>query len=224
MAAWIWIILGFIAVLITVHEIAHRYAKDNPSACPSFLSYGLFLLELPVIRSWFGAQVIVSKVGAQPGMCVLEIGCGPGRITVPLAKAVIPNGHVVAIDMQESMLEKLRRRLLKYQIENVQPRQGVLGVGRLATGNTFDISILVAVLGEIPDKLAALRELFDSLNPGGILSVTEMKPDPHFQTEETVAALAEKAGFEVIETHRNRFAFTMNCRKQASNKSTGGDA
>jgi hypothetical protein len=51
-----------------------------------------------------------------------------------------------------------------------------------------------------------------------------MKPDPHFQTEESVSTLVKEAGFEVIETYRNRFAFTMNCGKPASNKTTGGDA
>jgi ubiquinone/menaquinone biosynthesis C-methylase UbiE len=207
-----------------VHEVAHRYAKKNPSACPSFLSFELFFLELPIIRSWLGGKAIVSRMGAQPGMSILEIGCGPGRITVPLAKGVAPGGRVVAVDMQEGMLEKLRKRLAKERIQNVEARQGTLGFGNFAAGDAFDKCVLVAVLGEIPDKLAALREVFSSLKPGGMLSVTEMKPDPHFQTEETVSSLAKLTGFEVNDTHRNRFGFTMNCRKTASNKTAGGDA
>jgi len=41
--------------------------------------------------------------------------------------------------------------------------------------------VLVTVLGEVPDREAALREIFDALKPGGILSVTEIIFDPHFQ-------------------------------------------
>ena len=54
----------------------------------------------------------------------------------------------------------------------------------------FDRAVLVTVLGEIPGREAALREIFEALRPGGILLVEETIRDPHFQTRSTVTRLA----------------------------------
>ena len=56
--------------------------------------------------------------------------------------------------------------------------------------NNFDRALLVTVLGEIPDRDAALRAIFDALKPGGILSITEILRDPHYQRRTTVLRLA----------------------------------
>jgi predicted methyltransferase len=72
---------------------------------------------------------------------------------------------------------------------------------------------LVTVLGEIPDRAAGLREIFAALKPGGILSVTEIIFDPHFQSRQAVARLARSAGFNEKAFHGNRIAFTLNLEK-----------
>jgi hypothetical protein len=51
------------------------------------------------------------------------------------------------------------------------------------------------------------------LKPGGILSVTEIIFDPHFQSRPTVARLARSAGFREQAFHGNRVAFTLNLEK-----------
>ena len=69
------------------------------------------------------------------------------------------------------------------------------------------------MLGEILDREAALAEIFKALKPGGVLSVTEVLPDPHFQGMDTLRALAHGAGFEESQVAGNRFAYTMNLVK-----------
>jgi ubiquinone/menaquinone biosynthesis C-methylase UbiE len=69
------------------------------------------------------------------------------------------------------------------------------------------------VLGEIPDKQAALREIHGALKPGGILSVTELLPDPHYQPQGKVRRLAAGAGFRLQARHGTWFAFTLNFQK-----------
>ena len=64
------------------------------------------------------------------------------------------------------------------------------------------------------DRLqAALKDLYDSLRPGGILSVTEMMFDPHFQRKGTVLKIARETGFAEGQFFGIRFAYTQNLIK-----------
>lgn len=49
----------------------------------------------------------------------------------------------------------------------------------------------MTVLGEVPDRDAGMRALHTALKPGGVLSVTEVIPDPHYQSHGTMRRLAE---------------------------------
>jgi len=80
--------------------------------------------------------------------------------------------------------------------------------------------VLVTVLGEIPDREAAMREIFDALKPGGMVSVTEIIFDPHFQSRPTVARLARVVGLRERAFHGNRVAFTLNLEKPPTAQST----
>jgi ubiquinone/menaquinone biosynthesis C-methylase UbiE len=63
---------------------------------------------------------------------------------------------------------------------------------------TFDVVFLSTVLGEIPDRSAALAHCYRALKPGGRLSVTEIVLDLHYQSRSTVRKLAEQAGFRFL--------------------------
>jgi ubiquinone/menaquinone biosynthesis C-methylase UbiE len=119
---------------------------------------------------------------------------------------------VLALDVQAGMLERAKTRIANAELDNVDFLQAGLGEGKL-TGNTFDRALLVTVLGEIPDKLSALIEIHNALKPGGFLSVTEVLPDPDYQSAASVKALAEQAGFKVKERYGSFFIFTMNLEK-----------
>lgn len=165
-----------------------------------------------------GSGMLLDRADVQPGMRLLDAGSGPGRLTIPAAERVGPSGEIVALDMQDGMLAHVRRRAAEGALANVRTLCGAVessvvrandGVGR------FDRALLVAVLGEIPDRDGAMRALYMALTPGGLLSVTEIIPDPHFQTRGTVRRLAECAGFQFERTFGGPFAFTMNFRKPA---------
>jgi hypothetical protein len=70
-------------------------------------------------------------------------------------------------------------------------------------------------LGEIPDREAALKEVFSALKAGGVLSVTEVIVDPHFQGRATVLRLATSAGFREKKFLGNRLAFSLHLEKPA---------
>ena len=107
------------------------------------------------------------------------------------------------------MLEKLRARLEARGISNVRLVHGGLGAGHLEP-SAFDRAFLVTVLGEVPEPERALREIYESLKPGGVLSVTEALPDPDYLTRGTLRRLAERAGLRQVAELGCVVAYTAN--------------
>jgi len=162
-----------------------------------------------------GAELLMDRAGIGAGMRVLDAGCGPGRLTIPIAGRVGEAGRVVAIDRQPRMLRKLQRRVAADGITNVEAVFGGIGEGKLPAGS-FDVALLVTVLGEIPDKAVALREIRGALRAGGVLSVTEVLPDPHYLSLARVRALAAEAGLREQQVFEGWVGYTVNLARHGS--------
>jgi ubiquinone/menaquinone biosynthesis C-methylase UbiE len=178
--------------------------------CPVWLGW-LVELDNPFTKT-NRAHVIIEHLGVAPGMYVLDVGCGPGRLTIPLARAVGESGRVVAIDLQAGMLERAQGKAEAARLTNIRFVHAAIGAGTLERDRA-DRAVLVTVLGEIADRAAALAEIFAALKPGGILSVTEVAFDPHFQRQATVQQLASAAGFRHKALFGTRLAYTMHLEK-----------
>ena len=170
----------------------------------------------PVADSWSGVHTIINRAGISSGMRVIDAGCGPGRLTIPLALRVGPRGEVVALDVQEGMLSRVRERATEAGLTNVRtvtsPLEKCSHIAELQ-GASFDRVLLVTVLGEIRDRDAALRGLYGALKPSGVLSVTELLLDPDYVPQGTVQRLAHRSGFQTDGYFGNPLMFTANFKK-----------
>ncbi len=171
--------------------------------CPRWLG---FLLDNPIAGSEASLQITRAEVKA--GMSALDAGCGTGRLTLPLARIVGDQGRVLGVDIQPKMLATVRARLHAAGLQNVTLQQAALGEGIFREQNVFDRAFLTTVLGEIPNQLQALEEICAALKPGGILSISEIMFDPHYQSPARARELAEKAGFRFDRQFGNAFKFT----------------
>jgi ubiquinone/menaquinone biosynthesis C-methylase UbiE len=209
----LFILLLILLLAILIGALAWRAAsKRRAMPCPSWLAP---LLENPYVNAVAGAEVLLDRARLEPGMKVLDVGAGPGRLTLPAAVRVGPAGKVVAIDLQEKMVEQLRERIATLGIKNVELRVADVGQSKLEE-SAFDRAFLVTVLGEILDPGQALQEIYAALKDGGILSITEVFPDPHYQNKRVVCRLAEEAGFRLHEDFGRWFAFTINFQKRST--------
>lgn len=181
-----------LAALVVI--AAALWWRKNPSACP----YGQrFFVEAPhpLITRDRLRQILEPQLGER----VLEIGPGTGYYTLDLAEWVGPDGAVEIFDIQQEMLDHTVERASERGISNVHP---MLGDARSLPyeDDSFDAAALTAVLGEIPDPDAALREINRVLKPGGRLIVGELFGDPHMVTLSTLRRRAEAASL-VFEGH-----------------------
>jgi ubiquinone/menaquinone biosynthesis C-methylase UbiE len=102
----------------------------------------------------------------------------------------------------------MNRRIEKFGVTNVEPICAGAGDGALPQ-DRFDRALLSTVLGEIPDRERALREIHGALKPGGFLLIVETIGDPHYQRQKTVIELAEQTGFRPGEIAGKFYAYTM---------------
>lgn len=195
------------ALLILLVFVGWRLFSNRQSLpCPVWLGW-MVEMENPLIRA-NRAGVVISHLDLHPGMTALDAGCGPGRVTIPLSHAVGAKGRVTALDIQQGMLDRAAEKAREAGVENIDFLCGGLGEGLLPAGY-FDRAVLITVLGEIPEREAAMQELFGALKPGGILSITEIFPDPHYQRQAVVKNLSASAGFTVKECIGSRLAYTL---------------
>ena len=107
----------------------------------------------------------------RPGLRVLDFGCGPGTISVGLAKAVEP-GEFHGIDMEESQIELARAAATAGGHTNATFHVGS-ATELPFEDNYFDVAHCHAVLMHIPDTTATLAEVKRVLKPGGIIASRE---------------------------------------------------
>jgi 2-polyprenyl-3-methyl-5-hydroxy-6-metoxy-1,4-benzoquinol methylase len=201
-----YVALGVLIVGVLISLVWRRCSLP----CPAWLSW-LVEFDTPFIAN-NRASVIVHHLDLRPGMKVLDVGCGPGRLTIPIAKQLTPEGEVTAMDIQPAMLRRTREKVDAANLSNVRFLLAGAGEGK-TEHSKYDRALMVTVLGEIPDRQSALREIFDALTSGGMLSITELILDPHFQSRDTVVRLATAAGFRAQGFWGNRLAFTLNFAK-----------
>ena len=168
--------------------------------CPWWVGY---LLASPV-RKWMQNPEKILQSYVKPGMTVLDVGCAMGFFTLPLAKLVGANGHVVAVDLQEKMLRSLKRRVQRAKLsERVEMRQcPATSLGLDDYEGKVDFALTFAVLHEMPDINAVFTQIARTLRDGGKLLAAE--PTGHVSASdfEKTIEIAGLCGLTVIDSPR----------------------
>ncbi len=175
--------------------------RKNPSACP----YGQrFWVEAP--HPVITRDRLRTVLRPASGERVLEIGPGTGYYTLEMAEWVAPDGTVEIFDLQQEFLDHVMQRAAERGLTNVVPTRGD-ATALPYDDASIDAVVLTAVLGEIPDPVAALREIHRVLQPSGRLVVGELFGDPHFTTLATLRRQAAEAGLTLEQRSGNWFGY-----------------
>jgi len=166
--------------------------------CPVWVGY---LLASP-IRRFFQNPKRMLRPYVREGMTILDIGCAMGFFSLPLADMVGSNGKVICVDIQKKMIRSLEKRAqkagLSSRIETRVCHANSLGLENLR--EEIDFALASAVVHEVPDPSGFFSEIYETMKPTGRLLVAEPKGRVSQKDFETTISVAEKNGFEVIES------------------------
>jgi ubiquinone/menaquinone biosynthesis C-methylase UbiE len=156
--------------------------------CPWWLCYSF---DNPLRRLFLGPYV-------KPGMTVVDIGCGMGYFTIGLAKLAGPEGKVIAVDLQQQMLDALGRRSrrggMADRVVLHRCRKESLGIEEPA-----DFVLAFWMAHEVPDTPRFFREIFTLLKTEGRFLLVEPKFHVTRKGLEPTLAVCRETGFRILE-------------------------
>jgi ubiquinone/menaquinone biosynthesis C-methylase UbiE len=168
--------------------------EQEKCVCPSQISWSLDNF----VRKWIHNPHKIFSKYIRDGMTILDLGCGPGFFIASFAELAGVSGRVIAADLQEKMLEKVRRKIngtrFEYRILLHKCSKDAIGLDlKVDFVNAF------YMIHEVPDGSKLIQEIYSILNPGGLFFFCE--PKFHVSKDEfagTVRA-AEDMGFKIID-------------------------
>jgi ubiquinone/menaquinone biosynthesis C-methylase UbiE len=130
------------------------------------------------------------------GNIVLDIGCGPGLFTRAIARKVGDTGQVIAVDIQDGMLEILKEKAQKEGLINrIRLHKAVPDSLGLAEAGRINVALAFYVIHEVPDAERLMQEVFSLLVQGGTYLIVEPMFVVSASEFEKTLALAISAGF-----------------------------
>ncbi len=152
---------------------------------------GIAWLERPDREEEERLTLLVKLLELKPGMVVADIGAGSGVIATLMAPQVKPGGEILAVDIQQEMLDALQARCKLMQIDNIVPVLGTTTSPRLEP-QSVDLVIMVDVYHEFDFPYEMLTGIASSLKVGGRIAFVEYrKEDPKVPIKE-VHKMSEK--------------------------------
>jgi ubiquinone/menaquinone biosynthesis C-methylase UbiE len=119
---------------------------------------------------------LMKALHLKPGMTVCDLGCGNGFYTLKMASEVGPTGKVLAVEIQQEMLDMLEKRAAKAAVKNVQSILGTVIDPKLPD-NAVDLILVVDVYHEMDHPVEMLAALRKSLSKSGRLVLVEFRAE-----------------------------------------------
>jgi ubiquinone/menaquinone biosynthesis C-methylase UbiE len=161
-------------------------------------------LDNPIRRLIHNPEKILSMY-IEKGQTVLDLGCGSGIFTIALAKLVGETGRVIAVDVQDEMLQMVRKKAAKEGLES-RIITHKSGQNRIDISDKVDFALAFYMVHEVPSVDAFLREIASLLKPKGKLLVVEPKFHVSASSFEKTIEAARLAGFKATSEPKIRFS------------------
>ena len=143
--------------------LGHRFEKAEDWAK---------VFDDPARDAWQKPAEVVTLSAVSPKMTVADLGAGTGYFIPYLARAVGPQGKVLALDVEPDMVRYLKERFAREKIANAEAAQVPYDDPQLPAGKV-DRVLIVDTWHHIPDRPAYVKKLARGLTPGGRVVVVD---------------------------------------------------
>jgi precorrin-6B methylase 2 len=158
-------------------------------------------------EKWQRLPELFAAMGIREGATVADVGAGNGFLTVRLAAAV-GSGRVYAVDIAPEAVKRLRERLAKNNVTNVDVIEATEEDPRLPAG-TLDAVVMINAYHEVTQTATVLQRFREALKPGGRLVLCEPRPTTsgasraeqvkkHVLSPELIVDELKTAGFDIV--------------------------
>lgn len=167
---------------------------------------GAYWLERPSRELQEHPQLVVDLLELAPNAVVADLGAGGGYMTRRLAHAV-PDGKVLAVDVQPEMIELLNQRITEEALTGIEPVLGIEDDPHLPDAS-LDLALMVDAYHEFEYPYEMMRHLWAALKPGGQVVLAEYRAENplvmikrlHKMSEKQVKRELQAVGFEWVKT------------------------
>lgn len=132
----------------------------------------------------------------KPGMTVMDLGCGPGFFSIPMAELVGEDGCVIAVDLQQIMLDKMMRAAERQGVSS-RIRPHLCASNAIGVTDKVDFALAFYMVHEVPDAGEFLKEIAEILKPGGRLLFVEPKLHVSLAAFTRTVEMASDLGFSL---------------------------
>ena len=133
-------------------------------------------LERPEREAEENAELMVDLLQLKPGEVVADIGAGTGYISRKMAKRVGATGKVLAVEIQQEMLDLLTNKAVQAGITNIHPVLGKITDPKLGS-EAVDTVLMVDVYHEFDHPYEMLMSICKALKPGGRVVFVEFRAE-----------------------------------------------
>lgn len=176
-----------------------------------------WMLHNPLRKYFNPPELPIQLLDIQPEYSVLEIGCGSGFFTLPIAKHLDGKGRLFACDVQPEMIEHCKRRFKRKGVSINHIEWAVLDIGNddIKTTDEFEACLLPFVLHEVTDsqQAAALNKIYDKLKKGGKLYFVEPRSAVSGNKWGRAVQLLLQTGFKIVSESKTMISKTMVLKK-----------
>lgn len=156
------------------------------------------------LRRWLHNPEKIVGPYVRPGMTAMDVGCGMGMFSIAMAKIVGDQGQVIAVDLQQKMLDVLQRRAEQAGVaDRIQLHK--CEADRLGVDAQADFALAFMMIHEVSDQRRLLGEICGCLKPGGKLLVAEPRLHVSGKAFAQTMTLAAKAGLYAVEEPKVRW-------------------
>jgi ubiquinone/menaquinone biosynthesis C-methylase UbiE len=199
--------------------MSHEDRRFDPKKCDALLA--------PERWQRWNPPELLARTGVRPGQRVLDVGCGPGFWTFPLAEIVGPAGEVLALDVSVDMLAALTARRPPAQVRTMQSELPRIDLPRAYV----DFIWAAFVFHEVQPPAALAEALYLVLRPHGRLALFDWRPDAassggpprhhRFSSQQVCAYLSVAGLYAPREIWRNKDAYLITAQGANPSETTG---